>query len=705
MRHTPRRPILLLSFLTLSLSALAPASARKAYPIKPTPSHAPSHAKAHAKCGSVRDAVLELAAQNAINTVYPYFFYTRGLAEAGDAKASSSAAPGHFTGTTGTNNQEQGVDEGDTVKSDGRYIYTIVGNEVVITKSWPTKSLRVVGRYTLPKNVMPRQLQLRGTKLVVLSNIWEQATSDDNVIAKPSHDGRALSIRRPYTVPTFSGTRITILDVRSKTRPRVINETDVEGWLSQSRLIGTQLYLVTNASLRAPKHVADAALARAKRLPKSGIDHQWKTRESLRAKGLIVVRSYLRKKFANASMNGAMPRSRRSFYGRPMSSLTSMYGCSQLTVPGSAGGVVGHGIVNVASINVGRPWAVKSAGAVGNGYKIYASNTAIYAAFSDYREGQRNSTRILKFALRTRWNRGPRFVASGRVAGHLLNQFSMSEERGFLRVMTTDSQWGRGGRATGAGNNLFVLRASGRKLRTVGSIKGLAKGERIFAARMFGDKGYMVTFRQTDPLFTFDLSNPYRPKLAGELKINGFSSYIHPLDGDRLLTIGRDADDDGRVKGLHLQIFDVSNPAKPVRTHHELIEGGRYSYSNAQWDHHAFTFDPKTKTLALPISGYFEPNGGRSHYSGLEVYQVGRSGFSYRGFVSHMNQGDQRNTWNSQITRSMIIGKALITISRVAIQASSVTSPEKTLASVKLTKPAPRVKELPPTRPFFSFAN
>jgi uncharacterized secreted protein with C-terminal beta-propeller domain len=125
----------------------------------------------------------------------------------------------------------------------------------------------------------------------------------------------------------------------------------------------------------------------------------------------------------------------------------------------------------------------------------------------------------------------------------------MSEHNGDLRVATTDWSWnGQQG-----GNHLFVLRPHGTRLDVIGAIRGLAKGERIYAGRMFGDKGYLVTFRQTDPLFTLDLSDPRHPRVAGELKINGFSNYIHPMGNDLLLTIGQDATEQGRVTGLHLR--------------------------------------------------------------------------------------------------------------------------------------------------------
>jgi hypothetical protein len=211
---------------------------------------------------------------------------------------------------------------------------------------------------------------------------------------------------------------------------------------------------------------------------------------------------------------------------------------------------------------------------------------------------------------------------------------------------------------------------------------------------MFGEKGYLVTFRQTDPLFTLDLSDPTDPRVVGELEINGFSSYIHPIEGDQLLTIGQDATDQGRVTGLHLQVFDVSDPAHPTRTFHEKLtaEGG-YSSSIAQNDHHAFMYDPTTGTLAIPST---EVKASGETFNGLVVYHYDRKrGFDLRGRLDHRALADAwvtelcaeaRRTQNGNepyycvkanadmmrgqipINRSMIVDKYILSISAIGLE-------------------------------------
>jgi hypothetical protein len=264
----------------------------------------------------------------------------------------------------------------------------------------------------------------------------------------------------------------------------------------------------------------------------------------------------------------------------------------------------------------------------------------------------------------------------------------MSEYQGNLRIATTDDH---------LENHLFVLHANDKKLETIGQIDGIAKGERIYSGRMFGDKGYLVTFRQTDPLFTLDLSNPRQPKIAGELKINGFSNYIHPMGGDLLLAIGQDADDFGRQTGFHMQVFDVKDPAHPTRRFHEKLSSwSSYSSSMAQGDHHAFTFDPVTGTLALPVAGNTSEG---EQFNGLVVYTIDRkTGFTLNGRVTHRKlaaetldamcdvQGGGDDPWNrdisacnenqrqylipqySQIDRSIVVDNYLITLGTAGLE-------------------------------------
>ena len=166
------------------------------------------------------------------------------------------------------------------------------------------------------------------------------------------------------------------------------------------------------------------------------------------------------------------------------------------------------------------------------------------------------------------------YLGSGRVEGQLHNQFSLSENDGYLRVATTSNMWARWWLEDPpeSENHLFVLDLIDGVLDEVGHVGGIAAGERIFAARMVGDRGYMVTFEQVDPLFTLDLSDPYDPRVVGELEIPGFSTYIHPIANDKLLTIGVGGDENGANWRTQISMFDVADFATDVQHWNEVFD-------------------------------------------------------------------------------------------------------------------------------------
>jgi len=227
----------------------------------------------------------------------------------------------------------------------------------------------------------------------------------------------------------------------------------------------------------------------------------------------------------------------------------------------------------------------------------------------------------------------PHYTASGTVPGYVLNQFSLDIHKNHLRVATSDERYGGSGGAVwieGRVNHLFVLAAEGNELVEVGSIRDLAPDERIYSARFMGDRGYIVTFRQMDPLFVLDLSNPAKPTVLGELKIPGFSEYMHPLDENHLLTIGQD-------DGLALQIFDVTNPVNPLQKHKYVFSSTDvYGTSEAQSNHKAFTYFAAKKLLAFPFVGYNYASYPYEMRTSLEVFDIDiDKGIKLRGSIDH----------------------------------------------------------------------
>jgi hypothetical protein len=136
----------------------------------------------------------------------------------------------------------------------------------------------------------------------------------------------------------------------------------------------------------------------------------------------------------------------------------------------------------------------------------------------------------------------------------------------------------------------------------IGAVEGLGKGERIYSVRFVGPVGYVVTFRQTDPLYTVDLRNPAKPVVRGELKIPGYSAYLHPVGDTRLIGIGQDATDGGQVLGTQVSLFDVADLDDPTRVAKYTLAG---AYSEAEVDPHAFLYWPRTGLLVVPLESRF----------------------------------------------------------------------------------------------------
>ncbi len=239
--------------------------------------------------------------------------------------------------------------------------------------------------------------------------------------------------------------------------------------------------------------------------------------------------------------------------------------------------------------------------------------------------------------------------------GELLNQFALSEDRGVLRAAST----------TGLGDDAESLVTTladrdGRLVR-LGAVGGLGRGERIYAVRFLGDTGYVVTFREVDPLYTLDLADPARPVVRGELKIPGYSAYLHPVGDDLLLGVGQNATPDGQVTGLQLSLFDVSDLARPARLA-QVDLGSRYSGSEAEWDHHAFLFWPATGLAVLPIDS--------EDFSGAAGFAVSRAGgIAPLAQIAHAPGG--RDAFAPPVRRAVVVGDRLFTISELGAKAST----------------------------------
>ena len=270
------------------------------------------------------------------------------------------------------------------------------------------------------------------------------------------------------------------------------------------------------------------------------------------------------------------------------------------------------------------------------------------------------------------------YVASGEVPGMVLNQFSMDEYDGYFRVATTT-------RDETSRNNVYVLNMS---LNITGSLTDLAPGETIYSARFMGERGYLVTFKQVDPLFVIDLENPYDPEVLGYLKVTGYSDYLHPYDENHIIGIGKETTDAGEFawyQGVKISLFDVSDVNNP-REISKLEIGDRGTDSPVLWDHKAFLFDKLRNLLVMPIleakvdvTKYSEAEiawaYGEPVYQGAYVFDISiDNGLQLRGRITHIDdpsaleQGYYYYYSPYSIQRSLYIDDILYTISGAKIK-------------------------------------
>ena len=302
-----------------------------------------------------------------------------------------------------------------------------------------------------------------------------------------------------------------------------------------------------------------------------------------------------------------------------------------------------------------------------DGQMIYASKSSLYVATQRWTEqGElengkppRQTTALHRFDISDPLRASYR--ASGAVTGYVINQFAMSELDGVLRVASTEFPLWWGGAQTDSESFVTTLEQRGGQLVRLGRQGGLGKGERIFGVRFIGEVGYVVTFRQVDPLYVVDLSRPSDPVVRGELKIRGYSAYLHPLGSDLLLGLGQDATEEGRVLGTQVSTFDVSDPRRPALLRRVTL--GK-AWSEAEWDHHAFLYWPRATLAVLPVQASVPgPKGGEEFLSAAVALRARRTVLDVEGMITHPG--------SAGIRRSLVVGDVLYTLSDGGLKGSS----------------------------------
>ena len=564
---------------------------------------------------------------------------------AADAPVPSPAAPSAAQGSPAreaapapdfsqTNVQEAGVDEPDIVKTDGRTVFAVADGKLHALDVTGDKP-RLVGTLALD-GAYGHQLLLRGDRLLVMSSSYGGVPMAADVIISASQ------------------VVISEIDISDPAALKVRRTMTAEGAFVDARLTGGTARVVVGAS---PNVIRPAAVGRA----------------SLRT---FVPQTVLRSKLSGKTFR------------------RSMVACDDVRHPRRFSGL---DLLTVLTIDLDKGlFNVDRDAIMAGAQTVYASTTGLYVASQRYDQSletgraipQRSRTDIHRFDISK--PDVTSFASSGSVAGFVLNQYSMSEFEGALRVASTEQPVWFQGRTDGESESFVsVLAEHGRSLDLLGRAEGLGRGERIYAVRFVGDKGYVVTFRQVDPLYTLDLSKKTDPRVVGELKILGYSAYLHPISDDLLLGVGQDATAQGRTTGTQLSLFDVSNPRLPARKAGVALGGG--ASSSAEFDPHAFLFWKPSNLAVIPLTTYGDR--GQS-FSGAVGFRIGAASIAEAGRIAHPPDAAD-STYTPEIGRSLVIGDALYTLSYAGLAANRLDN----LASLSFTAFPREPRPAPPPNP------
>jgi len=551
-----------------------------------------------------------------------------------DAVAGSVGVEPEYSGT---NVQEEGVDEPDLVKTDGRTLFVASGGSV--------SALDVRGggrprlRDTLRLDRGADELLLAGSRLLVLSRGASGPIPVDGI-----------AIRGP--VPYPAKTVLTDVDVGDPGHLRVVRTLELDGSYLTARLVGRAVRLVLASPLGLELPFVQPGGANAG-------DAVEATRRNRDVVGTAGARSWL----PGFTLRGAAGK---------VAARGRLVQCRQISRPRAFSGL---GLLTVMTFDVGRGLdAVDADAIVSDGRVVYASRSNLYVATDRYDVRpvvgrpvpSGVTTAIHRFDIASPTQ--TRYRGSGSVAGTLLGQWSLSEQDGVLRVASTSVPTWWGGPATESETSVTTLSVRAGGLTRLGSVGGLGKGERVYAVRFIGDTGYVVTFRQVDPLYVLDLSAPAHPRVRGELKLLGYSAYLHPVGDGLLLGIGQDATAEGRVLGTQASLFDVSSPSAPRRLDSFALGKG---WSEAEQDHHAFLWWPRTQLAVLPVQTYDD-----RPFVGALGLRVRRTGITEVGRVLHpdLSGASPVGSPGTPIRRSVVVGNALYTISAAGVRGSSLGS-------------------------------
>ncbi len=611
---------------------------------------------------------------------------------AADGAANSKSTP---TDYTTTNNQEAGVEEADIVKNTGTHIYQVSGRAVQIVKSWPVSEMASIAKIDIKGK--PFELMLSDDqKLVILYHPegiytrnfgYPYAETGAEIMTDMAPNSRIPG--ETVTAIDSNSVFVEVYDVKDPSKPALLDKYSLEGRFLQARRIGGTVRLVLQSyhawpkGFRYPSAYDDKYRGGVISVP----DYNAKIYASLAAAEQKILEQDLgfwlsQESYVKVTAEGGA------------SPILDLNGCSNIHAPEAPSDL---NFTRVVSINLSND-SVKETVLMSSASQVYASQKSLYVVnpFHWYYEEKRDTDFSFVHQFDLTDENEAHYLGSGGIEGTPLNQFSMDEHEDHLRIAATVTQYAKvepnnemiWNRQTNTVNRVYVMNLKDKKLNIVGKTEDLAKGERIYSARFEGNRGFVVTFRQVDPLYTLDLSDPAQPKVVGELKIPGFSSYIHMMDEKHLLTVGQDADLNGRVRGVKISIFDVSDMSKPSEVQSYSLGSG--TWSEANWDHKAFTYFPSKKLLGIPVHGYTSSSGSQYNYfSKLMVLNVDpANAISEKGSINVgdlVNLAGKESYWwygAASVQRSIFADDFVYAISNIGIKAVNISDFDQAVAKL-----------------------
>ena len=624
------------------------------------------------------------------------------------AEDSSTSAPTTSPKTrqegvdfSGTNNQEQGVDEADFVKTNGYNIFFVNDGLLHIMDVPEFGEIEHSSTTSIQGN--PVAMMLNGDLLVVVSTVssWN-IDSDDPLQDAMNWNGDWYGWR------TSTLTKFTVYNVSESSSPELNRELYIEGYYMTAREVLGTVRAVTHTWMNIPE------LRTWINYPDNywDSDYSEEERRNMREVAAQEAMEHNRDVMNEITLEDMIPQIHERIGSEIITHHMSGDECSDFAAPEAA---LNRGYTSIFTIDlISEDLEFEADHIVGNWPQVYASQDQLIITENAWdwwwfwgHDEMMESTNIHTFDISEAGE--TTYTGSGRVDGTILDQFSISEYEGVIRVATTTGQWGRWWMEAPAPmeNHVITLShaldvESGKTtLLEMGRVDGIAYNETIWSARFVEDRAYIVTFENMDPLWTIDLSNPTSPTIMGELKVPGVSTYIHPLSDDAILTIGLGPADEETGLGLdwgntRLSLFNVSNFSDPQETQtlslspvEDPTDGWTWAWSEATWEHKAFQYWAPKGMLAVPLNtyryDYYYDDDGRYHYdydwvSKLIIVNVTEEGLEIHGEVdhSHLYETEENYWWSSyNIRRSIFMGDYIYAISHAGITVTNLDTLEE----------------------------